>query len=1138
VGEFEILSVLGRGGHGIVYLAKSPTTGEVALKVLTPELGGNPLRAQRFQREVEIISRLDHPHLVKVLAFGQEQSIPYYAMEVVRGRNIRDTLARVSFGDAAWWSQLGSLGNQLLDALAYVHRHGIVHRDLKPENVLIDESGGVMLVDFGLARSLEDPSDLTRTGTVLGTVNYLSPEQINGTAVDQRSDIFALGVLLLELILGRHPFAGPHVMATMKNILVEDPPIPSDLAPPLAECLRKCLAKDARQRFSDCEQVVALWCEGLQLPSGVERGPRAPLRKPLEPGILGRSSERLRLHRLLQHLAKGRPSRFHIEGVAGMGKTTLTGDLLKEMRLRGILVLAGVCKDGGGMPCQPLREALKAQLRRTPPAESLRNGLSPLFPELAVSPESASPYAKWGLFEALSRWLESLGQPTSLMLDDLHWADPETLQALEFLAGRAEENKMPLLILTSGRPGAAPTDPDRVMRLEPLPEPAVTQLVELMLGGPIEPELGQYIYAHCHGHPMSVCQLVRSLLEEGSLARDSALWSLNLSKDGRPSGTVSVVRHRLHSLPPAWLELLYAAAVLGKTFPLQSLRHMMGETEDGTLEVMENLCERGILQAQRYRFGTGSQSEDSSAEMRFGFSHDTFREAVLETLSLAKRRELHAEAGKALQALGAPATQVAEHYEAAGWRSQAREIYLRAGREAQTALAFTRSAELFTLALESQENPSVELREQLADALRCAGKPQQAAEIYQTLQGLAEGALRARLLWRMAESHCQAGDNRASYLAVVEALNCCGYRLPKGKIARLKILAQVASGTLPPPPDPQGLGYSLYATLTQFHYWINPPGWKLESILIHNQIKQAELHHLGRLGFFSHGLDAVIRLLAPLPLQESVLRHARLALEAEKLEPDSPQKALTLSHLGQVFMDIGLEEESRDYLHRSLSMALHFAAVEVIVNVSLGLSRFFEFQGDLEQAEAHGRRALDFETSFAVTRDVMRLQLARVLFLQGKLDEGEARMEGLVFPELPRVAQLIDHTLAWRDLRQERFEDALTRCATSREAARQLPPGPVFQHGTAFQELQALLGLKRYEEGLTSARKLVKTADRPAFSATARRLEAEFLLALERKEEARATLEKARDCLASGCDRPFELGRVESMLDACKPRVR
>lgn len=1135
LGEYEILSVLGRGGHGTVYLARHPELGEIALKVLSPELGGSALRAQRFQREIELVGRFDHPHLVKILDFGQSGGRPYYAMQAIRGRNIRETLEslpRQDGGNTLWWNRLGQLGAQLIQALAYIHQRGVVHRDLKPDNVMIDESGGVKLVDFGLARSLEDPSDLTRTGTVVGTVNYLSPEQINGTSVDQRSDIFALGTLLLELIGGRHPFAGPHTMATMKNILVEEPTIPSDLAPALKECLRRCLAKEPSKRYNSCAELLAHWAEGMPASSGLRPDPDFLLRKPLDPGIQGRTSERLRLQSQMQRLLQGKPSRFHIEGVAGMGKSTLIAALIAELKAADILVMFGVCKDGASLPCQPLRDALKSTMRSFPPDSSLRNGLAPLFPELASQNEEVSAFAKWGLFDAISRWLEGLGRPLALILDDLHWADTETLQFIDFLSVRASDSEQPVLMLTGGRPGAV-TGEAESMRLEPLAEASVTRLLEALLGGRVQSDLAGYVYAHCHGHPMSVCQLVRSLLEESSLVHEPDGWSLSLSKDARPSGILAVVRHRLQGLPQSWIDLLYAAAVLGKTFSLPPLRLMLGEQGIDTLEALESLCERGILCVGR-RVEYGESDDGSSLEQSFGFSHDTFREAVLETLPQSRRRELHAEAGKALQALGAASTQVAEHFEAAGWKGQAREVYLRAAKEAQAALAFERSAHLFSLAMESQEAPSAELREHLADALRCGGHPLRAMETYRGLLDASVGMPRARLLWRIAECYCQAGENRAAYFSVVDALNSCGYHLPSGRVARLKVMARLAAGTLPPPPDPRGLAHSLYCTLAQFHYWINPPGWMLESLLIHNQIKRAEMHHLGRLGFFSHGLDAIVRLLAPVPMQESVARHAQMALETEKLEPDSPGKALTMSHLGQIFLDIGMETESREYLHRALEMAKHFASVEVLVDVSLGLSRFFEFQGDLALAEQHGRRALDFKTGFAVTRDVMRLQLARVLFIQGRLAEGEERMQGLAFPQLPRVAQLIEHTLAWRDLHRGDFEEALRRCALSREQARQLPPGPVFQHGTSFQELQALLGLKRFEQGLKSARKLAKSADRPGFAGTARRFEAEFLLALGRDEEAKAALLQAKELL-QGCDRPFELGRVDLMLERRHP---
>jgi tetratricopeptide (TPR) repeat protein len=236
-------------------------------------------------------------------------------------------------------------------------------------------------------------------------------------------------------------------------------------------------------------------------------------------------------------------------------------------------------------------------------------------------------------------------------------------------------------------------------------------------------------------------------------------------------------------------------------------------------------------------------------------------------------------------------------------------------------------------------------------------------------------------------------------------------------------------------------------------------------------------------------------------------------------------------------MEAGLETESRVYLHRSLDMSIHFAAVEAIVDVSLGLSRLYEFQEDLEQAEDYGRRALEFDVSLAVTKDVMRVQLARVLFMRGKLEEGHRLIERLPFVELPRVAQLHHYTLAWASLREGNPEEALRLCARARASGRQLPPGPVFGQGTDICELEALGMLQRYDEGRKKARRLAKAADRPGFLVTARRLEAAHLLGLGRAAEAEAALRSALEPLEH-CERPMERERVQSMLAELTPAGR
>ncbi|MCC7014806.1 MAG: protein kinase [Planctomycetes bacterium] len=251
LGDFRLLRRLGGGGMGVVYLARQESLGrEVALKVIRPEHMYFPGARERFRREVELVARLQHPGIVPVLVFGEERGVPYFAMEYVLGASLGEVLdalraeeparlegARIldallaRTGEArpelvpplfagSWADACVRIAREIAEALEHVHRRGIVHRDIKPSNVMITREGRVMLLDFGLSSS-QGIDRLTRTGTVLGSLPYASPEQLRDgpSAVDVRSDVYALGVLLYEALALRLPFEAPSAAALQQQII-------------------------------------------------------------------------------------------------------------------------------------------------------------------------------------------------------------------------------------------------------------------------------------------------------------------------------------------------------------------------------------------------------------------------------------------------------------------------------------------------------------------------------------------------------------------------------------------------------------------------------------------------------------------------------------------------------------------------------------------------------------------------------------------------------------------------------------------------------------------------------------------------------------------------------------------------------
>ncbi|MBO0801288.1 MAG: protein kinase, partial [Blastocatellia bacterium] len=276
VGVYRLISELGRGGMGTVYLAADTRLGRrVALKLLPSRLGDNPERVRRFHREARTASALNHPNIITIYDFGNENGCDYIASEFVEGRTLRDYLVDRDHS----LSRILDLVIQVASALAAAHEAGIVHRDIKPENIMLRPDGYVKVLDFGLAK-LSDPESgaeesrsrapsgnlnaETRSGVVVGTVNYMSPEQVLGEKVDWRSDLFSLGILLYELITGKRPFCGETCHHTMVAIIDANPPPISDITTgatgataDLQKIINRALAKDRGQRYQSASALMA-----------------------------------------------------------------------------------------------------------------------------------------------------------------------------------------------------------------------------------------------------------------------------------------------------------------------------------------------------------------------------------------------------------------------------------------------------------------------------------------------------------------------------------------------------------------------------------------------------------------------------------------------------------------------------------------------------------------------------------------------------------------------------------------------------------------------------------------------------------------------------------------------------------------
>jgi tRNA A-37 threonylcarbamoyl transferase component Bud32 len=257
-GRYEIEELVGTGGMSSVYRARDRVLERrVALKVLHEHFSADPEYVERFRREARAIARLNHPNIVTVIDRGEFGKRQFIVFEHIPGENLKEVVEREGQLPVA---QALALTHQIARGLAFAHQHGVVHRDVKPQNVLLDESGTAKVTDFGIARSLDPGEELTQTGTLLGTSDYIAPEQASGEPIDARSDQYSLGVLLYELLTGEVPYPADSFMAVAMRHLRD--PVPSvrerrrDVPDRVDKIVARAMAKRPADRFPSTEAMM------------------------------------------------------------------------------------------------------------------------------------------------------------------------------------------------------------------------------------------------------------------------------------------------------------------------------------------------------------------------------------------------------------------------------------------------------------------------------------------------------------------------------------------------------------------------------------------------------------------------------------------------------------------------------------------------------------------------------------------------------------------------------------------------------------------------------------------------------------------------------------------------------------------
>jgi len=727
IGRYRVLRKLGEGGMGEVFLARDTTLErDVAIKVLPAALSADPTARERFRREALAAASLDHPFICKVFEIGDAggpstpgadgvavrsgQGRLFIVMEYVEGETLHAALGRgpLPSGD------LLSLALELTDALEAAHARQIVHRDLKPANIMLTSQHHAKVMDFGLAKLVPDAAAETRVGAGapiteqgarVGTPAYMSPEQVAGDAVDHRSDIFSLGVLLIEAVTGVHPFLRDTMAGTMTAVL-NDPPLVhgaasvGEIHPSLRSVLLRMLMKAPDARYQSVGEVRSdLRSIGLartdadaggRSTASADDGTSKKQRWPM----VGRDAERAELVRHLDAALSGHGGAVLIGGEPGIGKTRLTEELLAEARRRGATGRVGHCYEmQGSPPYVPFVEIIEYTARVTPPA-ALRRLLGDDAPEVArLMPELRRMFTdipqpielpaeqqRWYFFNAYRAFVERACRmaPIVAVFEDLHWADDPTLQLLLHLAQAA--SSMPLLLIGTyrdvelevTRPFAKVLDSLLRQRLATrlalrrLPALGVDALLEAMSGRPAPPSLARVVFHETEGNPFFVEEVFQHLKEEGHLFTSDGGWRTDLHVDtlNVPEGVRLVIGRRLERLSETARRILTTAAVIGRTFSLALLEQL----ESGPGGVGPDAVFDAIEEAERAHLVT---LHSGGRDTHYMFGHELIRQTLADALLMPRRQRLHGRIALALETLYAAnlakhVSMLAHHFYQAG----------------------------------------------------------------------------------------------------------------------------------------------------------------------------------------------------------------------------------------------------------------------------------------------------------------------------------------------------------------------------------------------------------------------------------------------------------------------------------------
>ena len=719
LGPYTVTSILGGGGMGEVYCAHDARLDrDVAIKVLPERITRDPAAVERFSREARAASALNHPNIVTIHEIAESGHGRFIVMELVHGHTLRKRVGQPFTLDG-----FGALATQIARALAVAHVAGIVHRDVKPENIMVRDDGYVKLLDFGLAR-LADASGAypdreanphIAARIPVGTLPYMSPEQIRGESSTAASDVFSLGVVFYELVTGQRPFRATSSNGVMHAILSEPPSPPSMINPEITRSLDalivRMLEKDAARRPAAAEiETTLIANEGMHAPFSRRIGGGTARHS------VGRAVERAELRSAFNAVAARAGLLISVTGEAGIGKTTLVEDVLAEIGTgdRACRIGRGRCSErlAGTEAYLPWLEAFTSLIHHTGDESIARQMelVAPIWFRRAAMvamghdlPDAAAGHGPERMTHELFAFLDAISQdcPLVLFFDDVHWADASSVDLLGRVGARLQQLRVLLIVtyrptelLATHHPFVAvkgELQSRGVSRETPLgfltAEDIRDYLAAEWRGHTLPTELIAFIQGRTEGNPLFMTDLVRHLRQGAFVREEHGRWALtrpvsHLQRE-LPDTMRGMIERKIAQLSETDRRLLVAASVQGHEFESAVVARVLdlnaADVEE-RFDALEHVHAFIVLVAEH-------ELPDDTPSVRYRFVHVLYQNALYASLRPTRRSSLSAGVAAALTAyhgsgLAPIASQLATLFEVARQFSEAAQYFLLAAQQA------------------------------------------------------------------------------------------------------------------------------------------------------------------------------------------------------------------------------------------------------------------------------------------------------------------------------------------------------------------------------------------------------------------------------------------------------------------------